>query len=67
MHNIENQYKETQEDINIIVYSEFRDGFSFYSLITNKYRLLLHTLALLSIDLTVDNSMHTYPITLGYT
>ena len=63
--NLANQYKETQGDINITVYSEFGYCFSPYSLITNKDGLLLHILTLLSIDLTVDNSMYTYPITLG--
>jgi hypothetical protein len=64
--NLANQCKETQEDINMIVYSEFRDGFSPYSLITNKDGLSLHTLTLLSIDSTVDNSMCACPITLGH-
>ena len=54
-----------EEDIKIIVYSEFRDGFISYSLITNKDRLLLYPLILLLIDLTVDDSMHIYSITLG--
>ena len=66
MRNLANQCKETQEDINMIVCSEFRNGFSPYSLITNKDGLLLHTLTLLSIDSTVDNSIYAHPITLGY-
>ena len=64
--NLANQCKETQEDINTIVYSEFRDGFLPYSLMTNADGLLLHTLTLLSIDSTVDNSIYAHPITLGH-
>ena len=62
--NLANQCKETQEDINTIVYSEFRDWFSPYSLITNKDGLSVHTFTFLSIDSTVDNSTCTHPITL---
>ena len=66
MRNLANQWNETQTEINMIACSEFRDGFSPYSLITNKDGLLSHTLTLFSIDSTVDNRICAYPINLGH-
>lgn len=54
------------DDLNMLVFSEFRDRFSLCVNLTSKGSLLLHAFTLLLTDATVDCHMNTHPITLGH-
>ena len=53
-------------DLNILVFSKFRDGFSPCANLTSNHNLILHAFALLPTDATVDCCMNTYLIALGH-
>ena len=54
------------DDLNMLVYSEFRDGFSPCANLTNRDSLILHAFTLLPTDATVDSRVCICPMTLGH-
>ena len=60
------QCQEVNIDATIMLFLEFRDGFSLCtSMTTTKDSLVLHTITFQSSNTTMNNLNHAYPIALG--
>ena len=56
--------KKIDKDVYVLIYEEFRDRFSLHTTLSSSDGLLLHTFILQPIDLTIDNAICVYQVTL---
>ena len=61
-----NQLKNNDEDIYMLPYNEFRDGFMPNSSVTSNEGVLLHAFTMQPRDSTFDDPSYTYPTSLGH-
>ena len=60
------EYKKVNNNIYILIYKEFKDGFLLYATLITKDGLMLHTFILQLVDSTIDNRIYMYPVALGH-